>query len=166
MIASCKLMRWFAVKKQICYFKTMTLHKMNLQDRYFDYIQHGTKRIELRLNDEKRRLIQLSDQIEFTNSRSETLLTEVIGLLKYQSFDQLCADLPIELLADASMTKDELLQVLGEFYSTEQQQEYGVLGIRLKLSSEWKNATSTYEVTLVKKVLTGATTIFVNSDIR
>ena len=109
---------------------------MNLQDRYFDYIQYGTKRIELRLNDEKRRIIKLGDQIEFTNSRSETLLTEVIGLLKYQSFDQLCADLPIELLADLSMTKDELLQVLGEFYSTEQQQEYGVLGIRLKLSSE------------------------------
>lgn len=114
----------------------MTLHKMNLQDRYFAYIQHGTKRIELRLNDEKRRLIQLGDQIKFTNARAETVLTEVIGLLKYQSFDHLCADLPIELLADASMTKDELLQVLGEFYSTEQQQEYGVLGIRLKLSSE------------------------------
>ena len=109
---------------------------MNLQDRYFDYIQHGTKRIELRLNDEKRRLIQLGDQIEFTNARAETILTKVLGLLKYQSFDQLCADLPIELLADVSMTKGELLQVLGEFYSTEQQQEYGVLGIRLKLSSE------------------------------
>ena len=33
----------------------MTTHYMNLQPRYFNYIKSGTKRIELRLNDEKRR---------------------------------------------------------------------------------------------------------------
>ncbi len=30
------------------------LHQMKLQPKYFDYIQNGTKRIELRLNDERR----------------------------------------------------------------------------------------------------------------
>lgn len=41
------------------------LHKMKLQPKYFDYIQNGTKRIELRLNDEKRSIIQLGDEIKF-----------------------------------------------------------------------------------------------------
>ena len=39
----------------------------------------------------------------------------------------------IYLLADKSMTKEELLDVLGEFYTKEKQEEFGVLGIRIKL---------------------------------
>ena len=31
------------------------IHEMKLQSRYYDYILNGTKRIEIRLNDEKRR---------------------------------------------------------------------------------------------------------------
>ena len=32
----------------------MKTHKMNLQDKYFNFITNGTKRIELRLYDEKK----------------------------------------------------------------------------------------------------------------
>lgn len=111
----------------------MTLHQMNLQERYFDYIQTGTKRIELRLYDDKRRQIKLGDEIEFAKSDTAKLKVQVIGLLLYNSFEELFEDLPIELLADKTMTKSELLGVLGEFYTDEQQQKYGVVGIRLKI---------------------------------
>lgn len=37
------------------------------------------------------------------------------------------------LLADKSLTKEELLKVLEEFYPKEEQVKYGVLGIRIKL---------------------------------
>lgn len=106
---------------------------MNLQERYFDYIQTGTKRIELRLYDDKRRQIKLGDEIEFAKSDTAKLKVQVIGLLLYNSFEELFEDLPIELLADKTMTKSELLGVLGEFYTDEQQQKYGVVGIRLKI---------------------------------
>ena len=43
-------------------------HEMGLQVKYFDFIKNGTKRIELRLFDEKRRGIKIGDIIEFTNS--------------------------------------------------------------------------------------------------
>ena len=69
----------------------MKVHAMNLQPKYFDFIKDGTKRIELRLYDEKRQSIH------------------------------------------SSMTKQELLEVLGEFYSEEKQAECGVIGIRIKL---------------------------------
>lgn len=111
----------------------MTLHQMNLQERYFDYIQTGTKRIELRLYDDKRRQIKLGDEIEFAKSDTAKLKAQVIGLLLYNSFEELFEDLPIELLADKTMTKSELLGVLGEFYTDEQQQKYSVVGIRLKI---------------------------------
>lgn len=111
----------------------MTLHQMNLQERYFDYIQTGTKRIELRLYDDKRRQIKLGDEIEFVKSDMAKLKAQVIGLLLYNSFEELFEDFPMELLADKTMTKSELLEVLGEFYTDEQQQKYGVVGIRLKI---------------------------------
>lgn len=57
----------------------------------------------------------------------------MIGLLRYKSFADLFEDFDISILADSSMTKQELLEVLGEFYSEEKQAEFGVIGIRIKL---------------------------------
>ena len=94
---------------------------MNLQPKYFDFIKDGTKRIELRLYDEKRRSIQLGDIIEFAKSEDEKFKAEVIGLLRYNSFADLFEDFDISILADSSMTKQELLEVLGEFYTEEKQ---------------------------------------------
>lgn len=98
---------------------------MNLQPKYFDFIKDGTKRIELRLYDEKRRSIQLGDIIEFAKSDDEKFKAEVVGLLRYNSFADLFEDFDISILADSSMTKQELLEVLGEFYSEEKQAEFG-----------------------------------------
>ena len=106
---------------------------MNLRPKYFDFIKDGTKRIELRLYDEKRRSIQLGDIIEFANSDDEKFKAKVVGLLRYNSFANLFEDFDISILADSSMTKQELLEVLGEFYSEEKQAEFGVIGIRIKL---------------------------------
>jgi ASC-1-like (ASCH) protein len=111
----------------------MKTHEMNLQPKYFDFIKAGTKRIELRLFDEKRSQIELGDIIEFSKSENDKLKAEVVGLLRYRSFKDLFEDFDISLLADASMTKEELLSVLSEFYTPEKQAEYGVVGIRLGL---------------------------------
>lgn len=106
---------------------------MNLQQRFFDYIKNGTKRIELRLFDEKRQKIKVGDTIEFSSSEGESFETEVVELLRYDSFEKLFADYDISILADKSMTKEELLNILQEFYTPEKQAEYGVVGIRIKL---------------------------------
>lgn len=104
---------------------------MNLQPTYYDFIKYGTKRVELRLYDEKRQEIRLSDEIEFTKSETEKFNAKVVGLIRYNSFEELFQDFPIEILSDKSMTKDELLNVLGEFYTEDKQREFGVIGIRI-----------------------------------
>lgn len=111
----------------------MKTHEMNLQPKYFDFIKNGTKRIELRLYDEKRQQIELGDIIEFAKPDGEKFEAKVIGLLIYSSFNDLFEDFDISILADKSMTKQELLDVLAEFYAPEKQAEFGVLGIRLEL---------------------------------
>ena len=57
----------------------------------------------------------------------------MIGLLRYETFSDLFNDFDISVLADQFMTKQELLNVLQEFYTPEKQAQYGVLGIRLEL---------------------------------
>ena len=111
------------------------IHEMKLQPKYFGYIKNGTKRIELRLYDEKRKQIQLGDKIRFLKEPElvENIEVDVVGLLRYKSFKDLFNDFDISILADNSMTKEDLLKILQEFYTVEKQEEYGVLGIRVKL---------------------------------
>lgn len=109
-----------------------TTHQMGLQPRFYDYMKRGTKRIELRLYDEKRQKIALGDTIEFSKNEADHLKVRVIGLLRYESFAQLFNDFDISILADSSMTKPELLDVLSEFYPIEKQDKYGVIGIRIE----------------------------------
>lgn len=111
----------------------MKTHEMNLQPKLFDFIKDGTKRIELRLFDEKRQRIELGDVIEFAKSENEKFKAEVVGLLRYSSFNDLFEDFDISILADKSMTKRELFDVLSEFYTPEKQAEFGVIGIRIRL---------------------------------
>lgn len=111
------------------------IHEMKLQPKYYDYILKGTKRIEIRLNDEKRQAIKLGDKIKFLKepNLNESFEVKVIGLLKYSSFEDLFKDFDISILSDKSMTKNELISVLEEFYPKEKQCQTGVLGIRIEL---------------------------------
>ena len=62
-------------------------HNMNLNNRPFKSIKEGTKTIELRLNDEKRSLLKVGDEIEFTNrDTNEKLSVDIINIYKYPSF--------------------------------------------------------------------------------
>lgn len=109
-------------------------HILKLQPKYFDFINNGTKRIELRLYDEKRQKINIGDIIIFQKEPELeiTLKVKVIGLLRYDSFEDLFKDFDIKIIADNSMTKKELLAVLEEFYTPEKQKEFGVIGIRIE----------------------------------
>lgn len=42
---------------------------------------------------------------------------KIIGLLRYNTFEELFEDFDIEIMADKSMTKQELLDVVQEFYT-------------------------------------------------
>lgn len=111
------------------------IHEMKLQSKYYDYILNGTKRIELRLNDEKRQMIKIGDKIKFFKEPDldECFEVRVIELLRYNSFLEMFNDYDIDILADEEMTKEELISILEEFYTKEKQEKYGVLGIRIEI---------------------------------
>ena len=110
-------------------------HEMKLQPKYYNFILNGTKRIEIRLNDEKRQQIKIGDTIRFLKEPelNEFFEAKVIGLLRYKTFEDMFKDFDISILSDSSMTKSELIDVLEQFYSRKKQDKYGVLGIRIEL---------------------------------
>ena len=124
---------WFIIE-------SMSVHNMKLQQKYFDFIKAGTKRIELRLYDEKRQRLKLGDLIEFGSPNGEKIAGEIIGLIRYRSFRDLMVDFDVSILADGSVSKQDLLDDLEVFYTPEEQARLGVLGIRIKLLSELKTS--------------------------
>lgn len=106
---------------------------MKLQPGPFDRIAEGSKIIESRLYDEKRRQVELGDTIIFLKNPDlkEEVRAEVVGLLQYPSFEQLMAD--FSPAAFGGETKEALLEEIHQFYSSEEERQYGVLGIRLRL---------------------------------
>lgn len=111
----------------------LTMHKMKLHSAPFEKIKSGEKTIELRLYDEKRQQIQEGDRITFTNTATgETLTATVKKLHRFDSFAELYKALP---LLQCGYTAEDIDTAhpsdMEAYYSSEEQQKYGVVGIEL-----------------------------------
>ena len=113
-------------------------HVMSLRPGPFAKIADGTKRYELRLHDEKRRLIAVGDTITFTCTADErNVHTRVTSLHPFDSFAELYAALP---LTECGYTAENAASAdprdMEKYYPPEKQAQYGVLAIgveRLRL---------------------------------
>ena len=114
----------------------MTEHTMKLEPSPFSQIKNGTKTIELRLYDEKRRKLSQGDIIHFCNTENtdEVISTKVIELYIFDTFEELYKDLP---LLECGYTKDDISEAspkdMEKYYSLERQNRFGVVGIHVVL---------------------------------
>ena len=106
------------------------LHKMKLNESPFERIKNGTKTIEFRLYDEKRKQIKIGDKIEFSKlpELEDKILVKVLDLYKDVSFEKLFKKVFTDKEEIERKTKSML-----QFYTHEQEKEYGVVGIKIKL---------------------------------
>lgn len=111
---------------------------MKLNPKYFEYIKTGTKRIEIRLNDEKRKNIKIGDEIIFQKEPGlkEEIDTEVVNLIVKKDFKELIENLKISEYSDENESEENFLEDLYKFYTKEQEEKYGVVGIKIKLRKE------------------------------
>ena len=108
------------------------LHKMKLQEDPFERIKNGTKTVEFRLYDEKRRTIQIGDEIEFSKlpELQEKLLVKVIDLYKEESFEKLFKKV---FVGEDKEKIIEKAKSMNRFYTPEQEKEYGIVGIKIEI---------------------------------
>lgn len=108
---------------------------MKLNPKYFEFMKYGTKKVEVRLNDEKRKNIKIGEIIEFKKEPNfeENIFTKIINLKYYSNFEKLVENYKIEELANKSVDKLEFINDLNKFYTVEQQKQYGVVAIEVEL---------------------------------
>lgn len=108
------------------------MHIMNVKDKYYNLLKSGKKVIELRLFDEKRKLIKVGDVVKFYNASNENdnFQASVTALHRAENFDELCSI--ISPIKAGFESKESLLKVLEEFYPIEKQNKIGVIGIEIK----------------------------------
>ena len=106
------------------------LHKMKLKESPFERIKDGSKTVEFRLYDEKRKLIKIGDQIEFSKlpELQEKILVDVLDLYRDESFEKL-----FKKLINNEEEIQRKTQSMKEFYSDEEEKKYGVVGIKILL---------------------------------
>lgn len=105
-------------------------HTMKLLEKPFNNIKNGTKTVEFRLYDEKRKQIKVGDIIEFylLPELKEKIVTEVLELYIEERFKNL-----FEKLYNNPEEIENKVQGMYKIYSPEKEKEYGVLGIKIKL---------------------------------
>ncbi|MEK7639615.1 MAG: ASCH domain-containing protein [Patescibacteria group bacterium] len=106
---------------------------MKLTKVPFEKIKNEQKFIESRLYDEKRQQINIGDRIKFicNDNQAESIITRTKALYRYQSFNDLFSDFPPEYFGGSS--KKSLIEEVRKFYPIEEEQQYGVIGIKLEL---------------------------------
>lgn len=104
---------------------------MRLVDFAFKAIKNEEKDIEVRLNDEKRQLINIGDTIVFTHiDTGEELKTIVTNLYKYNTFEELFNTFDHKRFG---VKDSDDSSIMDNFYTKEDQKKYGAVGIEIKI---------------------------------
>ncbi len=106
---------------------------MRLNEKPFNNIDKGIKKIELRLYDEKRAKINLNDYIVFKNiaDSTQTLKVKVVGLLRYNTFEDQFKDVDYNICGPANSLSEKLINI-HKIYSEEEEKKYGILAIHVE----------------------------------
>lgn len=116
-------------------------HKMKLSEKPYFRMSLHLKTIELRMHDEKRKKIQVGDEIVFTHTEDaeRQIFTTVVALHYFSNFTQLYETFGQKKLIKkcgyfTSETPDP--KDMEKYYSKEEQEQLGVVGIELSISHE------------------------------
>ena len=106
---------------------------MKVQEKYYNLLKKGIKTIELRLYDDKRKKINVGDEIIFENlnNSNDSFIGIVEALYPAQNFMKLSEKIPI--FKTGFQTQEELLETMENFYPINVQTKTGVLGIEIKI---------------------------------
>lgn len=111
-------------------------YEMRLNEKSFKAIKSGKKTIEVRLFDDKRSLINVGDRITFFKRPDEVESFEVtiIGLSIFNSFEDLFKAIDKQKFGvEEGDTLEDQIESMRKFYPIEEEKEFGVVGIHLKL---------------------------------
>ena len=105
--------------------------KFHLHADVFEIVKNGKKDIEVRINDEKRRKLNIGDTLIFLKrpNDDEEIRAKVVSLEYYDYFHNLVDHYDMERIYLKGYTKEQYLEEMKRFYTMEEQRDNGVVAI-------------------------------------
>lgn len=107
--------------------------EMKLIDDQWHRVAAGTKTVEIRLNDAKRRRLRVGDAVTFVNLTTGALLVRhVAALTVFSSFGALYRHYPpVSVGSDPTDSVGQMVAETYQIYTPAQELEHGVVAIEL-----------------------------------
>ena len=114
------------------------LHEMRLKREEFDNIKYNNKIMEVRLNDKKRKKINVGDKIVFYKSQelSESILVKVQEIYSFLTFKELYNTFPSSYFGYGKLNNNQILDGIYSIYSHSQEEENGVIAIMFETEND------------------------------
>ena len=111
------------------------IHTMRLSEAPYKSIERGEKTVEIRLNDAKRRLVEVGDLIAFfyDDGYINIVITEVVNLYHFNNFRQLFESELDKYTGFDGMSVDDCVNSMYKYYTKEGEMQDGVVGIEIKV---------------------------------
>ncbi len=109
--------------------------QMHLHEEPFEKIKNGLKIVEGRIFDEKRRKISVGDEIIFVSRKTGDKISVIVtNLKKFDSFSKMFDKTKMDDWGiKKNYSKDKFLNSLKKYYSSEEENKFGVIAIFFKL---------------------------------
>jgi len=111
------------------------MFELRLDEDIFEIVKNGTKRVEVRLYDEKRKLMKKGDKLTFYKRplEEEKLDTKIIEINKFDNINNLLEKYEMKEIYIDGFEKVEFIELLERFYSKEEQEKYGFVAIEFEV---------------------------------
>lgn len=108
---------------------------VHLHPEVFDIVLNGVKDVEVRVNDEKRRKLNIGDTLIFLKRPEEVekLCAKVTNLVYFNSFEEVVDAYDMKRIYLDGTTREEYVNLMKKFYSDEKVKKYGVVAIEFEL---------------------------------
>ena len=107
---------------------------LHLKDEIFNLVKYGSKNIEIRLYDEKRKKLNVGDTLIFYKNEDESkkVIAEVEELNIFDNIEELVNNYDLRNMYFENRSKEELISIFNEIYSKDKQEEYKVVAIKFE----------------------------------
>ena len=114
------------------------VHEMKIKPEYYELVKEGTKKYEVRTNDDRRKQMKIGDYILLMKEPEleERLLLEIINKIEYPNFTVLYDSLPKKDVGFEGRETSDIVQELRRFYTEERENQIGTVAIEVAVIKE------------------------------
>lgn len=109
---------------------------VHLDSDIFDIVSSGSKDVEIRLNDDKRRKLSIDDTLVFLKrpDDKEEIKATVTNLVYFNNFLEVVDNYDMKRIYLDNTSKEDYINLMKRFYNDEDVSKYGVAAIEFKLN--------------------------------